>query len=154
MGFLKRSKGRKPALGAAGDVVALRSLLLSEEDPMMRHVVYGELERCLWEARHEFTSALDEFDDACLEHDREMDAIRAALLRRSARLPVIELYGNAARRCRLAQDWRGVARWTERGLEVYGEDAGPRPSTSSCGWPVNPCRTRGFHPAPAATPGR
>ena len=125
MGFLKRSLGRKPALGAAGDVVALRSLLLSEDDPLMRHVVYEELERCLWESRQDFTSTLDEFDDVCLEHDGEMDAIRVALLERYARLPVIELYGSAAQRCRLAQDWRGVARWAERGVEVYGNDGQP-----------------------------
>jgi hypothetical protein len=103
----------------------LRARLLTERDAIMRHVVYTELERCLWASRHDFTAALDEFDDVCLDHDQEMPRIRAALLRRYARLPEIELYPRAIARCRAAHDWRGVARWAERGIEIYGDDALP-----------------------------
>jgi hypothetical protein len=125
MGFLKRFLGRTPALVPADDVVTLRSLLLTERDPITRHVIFCELERCLYESRHEFTSALDEFDDVCLEHDSEMDTIRVALLERYTHLPEIELYTRAVTRCQAARDWRGVARWSERAIEVYGDDAIP-----------------------------
>ena len=125
MGLLNRLLGRTPTLVPADDVVMLRSLLLTEADPIMRHVVYGELARCLYESRHDFTSALDEFDDVCLEHDQEMETIRAALLQRYALLPEIELYARAVARCQAAQDWRGAVLWAERGLEVYGDEGLP-----------------------------
>jgi hypothetical protein len=123
--MLKRLFGRTRSRMPAGDVVLLRSRLLTERYPIMRHVIFTELERGLYAAREDFTAALDEFDDVCLEHDAEMPVIRAALLEHHERLPEIELYALAARRCRAAGDEQGAARWVQRGLEIYGDTAVP-----------------------------
>jgi hypothetical protein len=112
------SGSRTPA-----DVVALRKLLESEDDPIDRHFMFAELGKCLYKSRDAFASALDEFDAVCIQHDAEMDRIRPALHEKFGSVPVIEMYRQAAIRCQKARDWRGVRHWAERGLAVYGSGA-------------------------------
>jgi hypothetical protein len=106
-----------------GDVVALRNLLVGENDPIDRHFMLVELGKCLYKCRDAFTSALDEFDAVCVQHDAEMDRIRPALYDKFGSVPVIEMYRQAAIRCQKARDWPRMRRWAERGLAVYGSEA-------------------------------
>ncbi|MGH2781026.1 MAG: hypothetical protein ACRDLA_06365 [Thermoleophilaceae bacterium] len=69
------------------------------------------------------TSALDEFDAVCAQHDAEMDRIRPALYDKFGAVPVIDMYRQAAIRCQKAHDWRQMRFWAERGLAVYGSEA-------------------------------
>jgi len=107
-----------------GDVVVLRKLLKSEADPIDRHFMLSELSKTLYKSRDAFASALDEFDAACLQHDAEMDVIGPALVAKFGRMPIVDMYRQAAIRCQKARDWHGTQRWAERGLAVYGPNAG------------------------------
>ncbi len=111
-----------PASDAAA-IKKLRELLASEHDPIDRHFMYSELETRLYKGREAFASALVEYDAACQQHDLEMAAIRPALLEKFGRVPVIDMYRQAAIRCQKARDWQGVRRWAQRGVEIYGSDA-------------------------------
>lgn len=91
------------------DIVTLRKLLVTETDPIDRHFMLSELGRCLYASRQASASALSEFDAVCVQHDAEMDNIRAALCEKFGRVPVIEMYRQAAIRCQKARDWSGVA---------------------------------------------
>jgi predicted Zn-ribbon and HTH transcriptional regulator len=106
-----------------GDVVVLRKLLAGENDPIDRHFMLAELGRCLYKSRDVFTSALDEFDAVCVQHDAEMDSIRSALYDKFGSVPVIEMYRQATVRCQKARDWRRMRFWAERGLAVYRAEA-------------------------------
>lgn len=105
------------------DVARLREQLRSDPDPIDRHYMYTELERGLYRARDGFASALQEYDDVCRAHDAEMDTIRAALLTKFGRLPLLETYKQAAIRHQKAGNWEDAAWWAQRGLEIYAEDA-------------------------------
>jgi len=107
----------------AGDIPKLRSMLLTEDEPIDRHFMMCELEQCLYKSRDAFSSALDEFDAACREHDAEMPAIRAALYKKFSCVPIIPMYRQAAIRCQKSRDWNGVRTWAERGLSIYGGEA-------------------------------
>jgi rubrerythrin len=113
--------------GLSGNVATaiqqLRTLLGTVDDPVDRHYMLAELEERLYGCRAAFASALEEYDDACRQHDAAMDEIRAALLMKFGRLPILDTYRQAAVRCQKAGDWPGVQRWAERGLSVYGDDA-------------------------------
>lgn len=106
-----------------GEIVALRKLLADEDDPIDRHFMLAELGKCLYKSRAAFASALDEFDAVCVQHDREMDRIRPALVEKFGSVPVIEMYRQAAIRCQKAHDWHRVRSWAERGLAVYDSTA-------------------------------
>jgi len=106
-----------------GDIVALRELLEAENDPIDRHFMLAELGKCLYKSRDAFSSALDEFDAVCVQHDAEMDRIRPALHDKFDCVPIIEMYRQAAIRCQKAHDWPRARFWAERGLAVYGSDA-------------------------------
>lgn len=109
------------------DLVAtalLRSLLESADDAIDRHYMFSELEHRLYRCRNTVASALDEFDAVCRQHDEEMDFIRPALLSKFGVVPVIEMYRQATIRCGKATLWQAARQWAERGLSVYGEDAG------------------------------
>lgn len=106
-----------------GDIVALRKLLENEHDPIDRHFMLAELGKCLYKSRDAFTSALQEFDAVCVQHDAEMESIRPALCDKFGSVPVIEMYRQAAIRCQKARDWSRMRFWAERGLTVYGPDA-------------------------------
>ena len=108
---------------APGDIVVLRKLLETEVDPIDRHFMLSELSKSLYKSRDVFGPALEEFDAACVQHDAEMDVIRAALLAKFERVPIIDMYRQATIRCQKARDWQGARTWAERGLAVYGSNA-------------------------------
>jgi predicted Zn-ribbon and HTH transcriptional regulator len=108
---------------APGDIVALRRLLAAENDLIDRHFMLAELGKCLYKSRDAFSSALDEFDAVCVQHDAEMGRIRSALYQKFGCVPIIEMYRQAAIRCQKAHDWQQMRLWAERGLAVYGSEA-------------------------------
>lgn len=102
----------------------LRELLLAETDPIDRHYMQAELTRRLYRCRDSDPAALEEFDAACRQHHAEMEStIRAALLAKFGRMPVIETYRQAAIRCQKAKDWQAMREWAENGINVYGAEA-------------------------------
>ncbi len=108
---------------SASDIVKLRRLLVEERDPIDRHYMLCELERCLYKNREAFPSALDEFDAVCEQHHAEMVTLRPVLVSKFLCVPLIDMYRQASIRSQKARDWPAVVKWSERGLEVYGEEA-------------------------------
>lgn len=88
--------------------------------------MFCELTKRLYKLRARSASALDDFDAACREHDSEMATIRAALINKFGKVPVIDMYRQAVIRCQKAKDWRMMREWAERGIAVYGGE-GARP---------------------------
>jgi hypothetical protein len=107
----------------AGAIPMLRRLLVDERDPIDRHYMLCELETRLYKSRDAFASALPEYDEVGELHHSEMGVIRAALFEKFERLPVLDVYRQAAIRAQKARDWEAVERWAQRGIEVYGSDA-------------------------------
>jgi rubrerythrin len=105
------------------DVVVLRRLLLTEEEPIDRHYMFAELEKCLYKCRDAFASALEDFDAICRQHDAEMATIKPALYDKFGAVPVIDTYRQAAIRWQKARSWDQVHTWAVRGLAVYGDGA-------------------------------
>ncbi len=101
----------------------LRTMLETEPDPIDRHYMMSELEKRLYRSRDAFSSALDEFDAVCRQHDTEMVAIRPALYEKFGKIPLIDTYRQAAVRCQKARDWVTMRNWAERGINVYGQHA-------------------------------
>ncbi|MHB8398004.1 MAG: HIRAN domain-containing protein [Candidatus Limnocylindrales bacterium] len=101
----------------------LASRLASEPEPVSRHFLYAQFEGHLYRLRDSHPDALRLFDEACTSHDAEMDAIRPALIAMFNRLPLLEVYRQAAIRHQKAHDWEQAVHWARRGLAVYGEDA-------------------------------
>jgi hypothetical protein len=58
----------------------LRQLLEHEPDAIDRHFMHAHLEALLYRSRDVFASALEEYDQACRQHDAEMDGIRVAFM--------------------------------------------------------------------------
>lgn len=108
---------------SASDIVKLRKLLVVERDPIDRHYMLSELEQCLYKSRDAFASALEQFDAVCEQHHAEMATVRPALVDKFECVPIIDMYRQASIRSQKARDWPAVVKWTERGLEVYGEEA-------------------------------
>jgi len=100
----------------------LRRLLAEEQDPLDRHFMYAQLESLLYRSRDTFASALDEYDQACLQHDGEMDGIRVAFMAKWNHVPVLETYRQMAIRQQKAKDFTRALWWAERGLSLYGND--------------------------------
>ena len=69
-----------------------------------------------------FASALDEYDQACQQHDAEMNGIRAAFMAKWGRVPVLEIYRQMAIRQQKAKNFAQALWWAERGIAVYGTD--------------------------------
>lgn len=101
----------------------LRALLEEDPDPIDRHFMYCELERRLYRARDVYDSALEQYDEACSRHDREMDEIRAALFLKFGVVPLLQTYTQMAIRQQKAKKWTRAIWWAERGLVLYGTDA-------------------------------
>ena len=101
----------------------LRALLREDPDPIDRHFMFCELEERLYRSRDAFSSALDDYDEACALHDAEMDVIRDALLQKFGKVPLLETYRQMAVRQQKAKNWAEALRWVERGLTLYGSDA-------------------------------
>jgi hypothetical protein len=107
--------------GAA--IVQLRDHLTNETDPVTRHFAYNELESRLYKSRDIFSSALDDYDTACDAHDREMEAIRTALIGDMGGVPNLPIYRQMCIRQQKDHDWDKVRWWAQRGLEIYGSGA-------------------------------
>jgi HIRAN domain-containing protein len=104
-------------------IAQLRTLLADERDPIDRHYQLAELEARLYRARDLYDSALDEFDEACRQHDAEMAVIRQAFMAKWGKVPLLDTYRQMAIRQQKKKDWPACVWWCERGLAVYGEDA-------------------------------
>ena len=100
----------------------LRQLLERETDAIDRHYMHAHLQTLLYRSRDVFASALDEYDQACRQHDAEMDSIRVAFLAKWGRVPVLELYRQMAIRQQKAKNFEQALWWVERGLAIYGTD--------------------------------
>ena len=105
-------------------ITILRVLLVGETDPLARHFMYAQLETLLYRSREAFASALDEYDQACRHHDAEMNDIRQAFMTEWGEVPVLEMYRQMAIRQQKAADFEQALWWAERGIAVYGDDAG------------------------------
>jgi hypothetical protein len=109
------------------DTTAIRQLrerLTTATSTIERHYLMCELEKRLYRCRDVFGSALAEYDDVCRAHDAEMDAITVELRAKLGSLPLFETYRQAAIRHQKAKDWNAVVWWTERGIALYGTNAG------------------------------
>jgi tetratricopeptide (TPR) repeat protein len=100
----------------------LRQLLEREADAIDRHYMHAHLQTLLYRSRDVFASALDEYDQACRQHDAEMDSIRVAFMAKWAQVPVLETYRQMAIRQQKAKDFEQALRWAERGIAIYGTD--------------------------------
>lgn len=105
-------------------ITQLRKLLAEDPDPIDRHYMFSELERRLYKCRDAFASALDDYDEVCRQHDSEIDVIRKALVAKFGSLPLLETYKQATIRHHKAKNWPAAVWWAERGIAVYGNDAG------------------------------
>jgi hypothetical protein len=104
-------------------VATLRDHLTRTSDPLDRHFLFLELEARLYRARDAGSSLLD-FDATCISHDTEMTAIRPALLKEFGSVPHLRTYHPMAIRQSKAHAWTAAVWWVERGLGVYGSEAG------------------------------
>lgn len=103
----------------------LRALLEGDPDPIDRHFMFTQLEKDLYACRDLFATALDEYDEVAERHHDEMvEGMRDALLAKFGCIPLIDTYRQAAIRAQKTSDWRSSLRWAERGLSIYGDDAG------------------------------
>jgi tetratricopeptide (TPR) repeat protein len=103
-------------------IKALRQLLEREADAIDRHYMHAHLQALLYRSRDVFASALDEYDQACHQHDAEMDGIRAAFMAKWGQVPVLETYRQMAIRQQKAKNFEQALWWTERGIAIYGTD--------------------------------
>lgn len=101
----------------------LRRLLNDQVDPLTRHFMYEQLEARLYRSREAFTSALDEYDQACQRHDAEMNNIRHACISRWGHVPNLTTYKQMAIRQQKAKDFQQALWWAERGIALYGDKA-------------------------------
>jgi hypothetical protein len=74
-------------------ITMLRQFLQRESDVIDRHFMHVHLEALLYRCREVFASALDEYDQACRQHDAEMDGIRAAFVAKWGQVPGLETQG-------------------------------------------------------------
>jgi hypothetical protein len=100
----------------------LRKLLATETSILSRHYMYQHLEAMLYRCRDAFASALGEYDEACRQHDGEVNAIRQACIEKWGQVPHLETYRQMAIRQQKAHDYRQALWWVERGLSIYGSD--------------------------------
>jgi hypothetical protein len=101
----------------------LRKLLAQEKDILDRHFMYVQLEAILYRCRDVFASALDEYDEACRQHDAEMDGIRQACLAKWGKVPLLKTYRQMAIRQQKAHNYSQALWWAERGIALYGDDS-------------------------------
>lgn len=99
-------------------IVTLRGLLASDPDPIDRHFQFAELEARLYRCRDLYDSALAEFDDACRQHDAEMETICAAFMVKWSKVPLLETYRQMAIRQQKKKDWEACLWWAERPAEL------------------------------------
>lgn len=104
-------------------IATLRSLLASEHDPIDRHLMFSELEWRLYHLRDVERTALTEYDQACTQHDSEMDQIKPALYAKFGTVPQLTTYKQQCVRQQKAKDFQRGLWWAQRGLTLYGSDA-------------------------------
>jgi hypothetical protein len=104
-------------------IKVLRKALTTESNTIGRHFIYAELEAALYRCRDIFTSALDDYDKVCKEHDSEMDSIRSACIAHWGKVPVLDTYRQMAIRQQKRHDYGQALWWAERGIALYGDDA-------------------------------
>ena len=104
-------------------IAQLRTLLISDPDLIDRHFMFAELQARLYKLRDVEDASLAEFDDACAQHDSEMDEIRTALHQKFSAVPFLEMYKQQCVRQQKAKDFERGLWWAERGLALYGTDA-------------------------------
>jgi hypothetical protein len=104
-------------------IAMLREFLAVDPDPIDRHFQFAELEARLYRCRDLYDSALDEFDEACLRHDAEMENICQAFMAKWSKVPLLETYRQMAIRQQKKKDWQACLWWAERGLTLYGNMA-------------------------------
>ena len=103
-------------------IPVLRRLLADEKDLLSRHFMYARLEAVLYRSRDAFASALDEYDQACRQHDAEMDGMREAFVAKWGKVPLLETYRQMAIREQKARNYQQALWWAERGIAIYGDD--------------------------------
>lgn len=108
---------------SAQRIPQVRALLEADTEAIHRHFMFAQLERDLYYSRDAFSSALDEYDDACVQHDAEMVQIRPALIERFGSVPLLSTYRQMSIRQHKAKNWEAGLHWAERGLSLYGSDA-------------------------------
>ncbi|MEV8375119.1 HIRAN domain-containing protein [Kribbella sp. NPDC056861] len=109
--------------GDRAAIAMLRELLAVDPDPIDRHFQFAELETRLYRCRDLYESALDEFDQACRQHDAEMEVICQAFRAKWDKVPLLETYRQMAIRQQKKKDWQACLEWADRGLSLYGADA-------------------------------
>jgi hypothetical protein len=102
------------------EVRAITKLRQRDPDLIDRHFVYSHLEALLYRSRDAFTSALEEYGQACRQHDSEMDTIRQALMAKWGQLSWLETYRQMAIRQQKAKNFEQALWWAERGIAIYG----------------------------------
>ncbi|MEV4706633.1 hypothetical protein [Actinoplanes sp. NPDC049316] len=108
---------------SAAAIKRLRTLLREVSNPLDRHFMYCELERNLYRSRDVFDSALEQYDEACRQHDAEMEVIRTALFTKFGAVPLLETYTQMSIRQQKAKNWAEALWWARRGISLYGADA-------------------------------
>lgn len=104
-------------------IKVLRDALVTESNIIGRHFIYTELEAALYRCRDGFTSALDDYDKVCKQHDAELDGIRSACLAYWGKVPVLDTYRQMAIRLQKQHDYSQALWWSERGIALYGDVA-------------------------------
>jgi hypothetical protein len=104
-------------------IAKLRELLATDPDPIDRHFQFCELETRLYRSRDLYDSALDEYDQACVSHDAEMEGICAAFMAKWEKIPLLDTYRQMAIRQQKKKDWQACIWWAGRGLTLYGGHA-------------------------------
>ena len=93
-----------------------------EKDILDRHFMYAQLEAILYRCRDAFDSALGEYDEACRQHDAEMDGIRHACIAKWGKVPLLETYRQMVVRQQKARNYSQALWWAQRGIALYGND--------------------------------
>jgi hypothetical protein len=104
-------------------IKVLRDALATESNVIGRHFIYAELEAVLYRCRDAFTSALDDYDDVCRQHDAEMDSIRSACVADWGKVPMLDTYRQMAIRRQKQHDYSQALWWAERAVALYGDCA-------------------------------
>lgn len=102
-------------------IARLHELLAASVGAIERHFLFAELGTRLYRCRDLYETALDEFDEACAQHDREMDVICSAFRAKWGVVPLLEIYRQMAIRQQKLGDWHAALWWAERGLQLYAD---------------------------------
>jgi hypothetical protein len=85
--------------------------------------VHQHLEFLLYKSRSAFSSALDDYDQACRDHYHEIDQICDQFIAAWGRIPDIAMYRQMAIRQQKAKNYAKALRWAARGISIYGQHA-------------------------------